>query len=263
MANTNGFKRYDVIARAVGIFFRADEYVSKQATIKSGQVLKAMTFLQSDTEGKLIAHQGINEKALVTFADITAGQTLILGGLTFTAGAGGTTKESLVEAFSGLAASTGYVAANTANPVADGSFTAGTLTGYKTVKGSTANTVLFISTTPYAGVTDLADTGTATNPTISITAASEPAKSIAGVLMYDVNASAGDVEASIYLKASFFASALKWSADVTTETVENGDLTTTAVTDYDTGCTTDNLKKKFVENSGFSDIGFQHAGEVY
>jgi hypothetical protein len=263
MTEYNGLKSYTTKAQTRGPFYKAKCYESKQVTVKSGQVLKAMTFLETDNDGKAIAHTGINEQALVTFADITNGQTIILGGLTFTAGAGGTTKEDLVTAWAGLAASTGYAAANTANPVSGGSFTAGTLTGYKTVLSSTADSVLFISTTANTGVTDLADSGTATDPTITVTAVSNPPRPIAGVLMYDVDASSADVEATAYSSASFWEDSLVWDVDPATDTVEKSDGTTVACTDYYIGATTDNLKKKFVENSAFAELGFQHAGEVY
>lgn len=242
--------------------FRACEQATKQATIVSGQVLKKGTFLESNTVGKLTAHSGIVEKALVTFANITNGQTLILGGLTYTAGSGGSTKADIVTAFSGLAVGTTAAQANTLNPVSTGSFTSGTLTGYNTIKSATADSVLFVSTTPYAGVSDLADTGTATDPTITVTSVNSPQKPIAGVLIYDVNASSADVEATVLISGSFYSDFFVWSNNPASDTVENSDLTTTTVTDYYIGATTDNLKKKFVEGSEFAEIGILTTGET-
>jgi hypothetical protein len=85
------------------IFARAEGTCTKVATIKSGQVLKALSFLESDVNGKLIAHGGIVESAIVTFgASITTGQTVIIAGLTFTAGSGSVTAAQLADIWSGL-----------------------------------------------------------------------------------------------------------------------------------------------------------------
>lgn len=254
------------------IFFKKDVTTrTKPATILSGQVLKAYTFLESGTTGKLIAHSGVNEKALVTFADITLGQTLILGGLTFTAGGSGTPKADLVTAWKGLTVGMTAAQANTANPVTTGSFTAGTLAGFSTEKSNVADSVMFVSTTPYADVTNLADTGTATDPTITIVAGSATRKPIAGVTLYDVDASAADVDAEVYDVASFWADddgtcALIWKVDPAVDTVTKADGTTVACTPYNTGCYGDTaaarlLKRKFVEGSKFEPIGFVRTGD--
>ena len=134
------------------IFFRADDRETKTVTIKSGQVIKALSFLESDSAGKMIAHS---------------------------------------------------------------SLTASLVAGTK----------------------------------------------IGGVLLFDVDASAGDVEATAYVEASFWASALIWSVNIATDTITLFDGTTKAVTAYDTGCTTNLLKQKFVENSEFESLGFLSAGE--
>jgi len=263
MATNNGawYNYANVSPRAT--FFRNSRRATKSVTVKSGQVLKAMSFLETGTDGKAIAHSGINEKALVTFADITNAQTVILAGLTFTAGASGATKEELVTAWTGLQAGVTAAAATTQNPVTGGTFTAGTLTGWNVDASATADSVLFVSTTPFAGVTDLADSGTATDPTIAITAVVDPINKVAGVLLYDVDASAADVVAEAYVEASFWADALVWDADITTDTITLYDGTTKAVTAYNTGATSDILKQKFVENTPFHELGFKKAGEVY
>lgn len=89
------------------------------------------------------------------------------------------------------------------------------------------------------------------------------AKKIAGVTLYDVDASAGDVEIAVYTEASFWADALVWSVNVGTDTITLPDGTTKAVTAYDTGATTDLTKQQFVEGSEFEPLGFTKAGEVY
>lgn len=245
-------------------FFRATKRATKSVTVTSGQVLKAKSFLEStDGTGKVIAHRGIAEKALVTFADITNTQTLILGGLTFTASAA-CPKADLVAAWAGLTAGMTATQANAANvtgKITTGTFTSGTFGNWNTYKSSTADSVVFVATSPNTNVTDLADTGTAADPTITTTAGTSVRKEIAGVLVYDVDASGGDVVAEAYIQASFWASALVWSA-TPNDTITLYDGTTKACTDYHTGAFTDLIKQQFVEGSKFEELGFLTAGET-
>lgn len=251
------------------IFFRAGDRETKTVTIKSGQVIKALSFLETDSAGKAIAHGGLVESATATFGTaLTSGQTSIIAGLTFTAGSAGTTTAQLATVWSGIADGTGYVAAAAAILAAGiattvGTFTAGTLTGYSTTLVST-NKIRFDATTA-ASATDVAATGTGTAPTIVISQFAALNK-IAGVLLFDVDASAGDVDATAYTEASFWASALTWAVDVAVDTITLVDGTTKAVTAYNTGCagtsaTSNLLKQKFVENSEFEPLGFLSAGE--
>jgi hypothetical protein len=243
-------------------FFRATKRATKSVIVTSGQVLKAKSFLQSTAgTGKVVAHSGIAEKALVTFADILTTETLILGGLTFTAGGATCPKADIVAAFSGLTAGMTATQANAANPVDGGSFTSGTLGSWNVYKSSTADSVVFVSTTPNTNVTDIADTGTATNPTIAVTAGSAAKNEIAGVLLFDVDASGGDVVAEAYIQASFWADALVWSA-TPNDTITLFDGTTKACTDYHTGAFTNIIKQQFVEGSKFEELGFLTAGET-
>ncbi len=257
-----GFKSYDD-ATTSQTFFRATPRQTKTVTVLSGQVLKKHSFLESNTAGKLIAHSGMNEKALITFIATGAAETTIIAGLTFTAGAGGATAADLVIAFSGLLAGDTAAVANSKNPNGSGTFTSGTLTGYNTIGSTTADSVVFISTTPNAGVTDLTVTGTGDAPTVTVTSVNAPMKPIAGVLLHDVDATSGDIDATAYTEASFMASALVWEADSDVDTIEKPDGTTVACTAYYTGATTDILKKKFVEGSKFENIGILKAGETY
>lgn len=256
------------------VFFKNADRNTKTVTIKSGQVLKALSFLESDADGKLIAHSGVNEVATVTFpTTIDTGETVIIGGLTFTAGTNATTTQAqLVAAWKNIPAGTGYAAANTlagaAVSAAIGTFTAGTLTGYASDTSATAGSVDFRSTTANAGVTDLTVTGTGDASTVTISAVNDPIKPIAGVLVYDVDASSADVDASVYETASFWADALVWSADVDTDTITKADGTTVAVTHYNTGCAGTSaaailLQKKFVEGSKFERLGYIKTGEQY
>lgn len=270
-AYNGGF--YDYPDKSVSNIFREGSCTkTKATTIKSGQVLKALSFLESDSTGKLIAHTGVNEIATVTFpTKVDTGETVIIAGLTFTAGSNATTTQAqLVAAWKNIPAGTGYAAANTlagtAVSATIGTFTAGTLTGYSTDTSSTAGSVTFISTTPNAGVSNLTVTGTGDASSVTITDLTDPMKPIAGVTMYDVDASGDDVNVEVYIKAAFYADKLVWSADVDTDTITLPDGTTKAVTFYNTGCTgstaaTKLLRQKFVEGSEF-ELAFIKTGEV-
>lgn len=248
------------------IFYRSDDRETKQAIIKSGQVIKALSFLQSDSEGKLVAHSGINEKALVTFpSKIDGTETVIIAGLTYTAGSNAVQQATLVSVWSGLPVGITAAEANTLKGITGssvGTFTAGTLTGYSSEGSATAGSVNFVSTTPYAGVTDLTVTGTGDASSVAVTAQTgDPAKDIAGISVFDVDASGGDVLTVVYCEASFWADALVWSVDPAVDTITLKDGTTKACTEYNTGCTTNALKAKFVERSEFANLGFLAAGE--
>ena len=251
------------------IFFRATDRNTKSVTIKSGQVIKALSFLESDAAGKAIAHGGLTESATATFGTaLTSGQTLIIAGLTFTAGSAGTTTAQLATAWSGIADATGFAAAAAAILAAStaltvGTFTAGTLTGYSTVLVS-ATKIRFDGSSA-VDKTDIAATGTGAAPTIVVSAFAALNK-LAGVLLFDVDASGGDVEATAYQEASFWASALVWAVDVAVDTITLVDGTTKAVTAYNTGCAgtsaaSNLLKQKFVESTEFEPLGFMSAGE--
>jgi len=274
MSSNGGWLAYTDYS-PTAIFSRAEDRKSRAATIKSGQVLKALSFLESDSDGKLIAYGGFTEAAQVTFAATANTETLILGGLTWTTGSGGATAAQLATAWAAIdvgdtasAATTKIQALSPAIPSTVGTFSSGTLAGWETeaVPGSTTK-VNFRSTAPGTNPTDLADTGTAANPTIVIVAGDTTQSKIAGVLAYDVNATSSDVDAAIYTEGAFWSTALIWAVDVAQDVVTNTDGTTTAVTSYNTGCAgtsaaSNLLKQKFLEGSEFS-IDIPKAGEVY
>lgn len=259
-------------------FYKKDECAeTDNATIASGQVILAGTFLERDTTSPyhLKVHGGITESTLATFdTALTAGQTLIVAGLTFTSGASGTTAAQLVTAFNnngtGFASGTGYAAmTGVTNTINGGTFTAGTLTGYNT-EPKDADTVLFNAAASGAAATDIAFTGTGTAPTLVKTEGTATFNKIAGVTIYDVDATSAAVDAEVYVEASFWGdddgtTFLRWAVD-TTDVLTKADGTTVALTAYNTGCSgvtaaSNNLKKKFVEGSNFSRLGFINVGD--
>lgn len=110
----------------------------------------------------VVRNSGTFETATAKFAGLTAGQTTILAGLTYTS-TGVTTAAQLATAFANLA-----VGATTGAGTATGAYS-GTLTGYATgaVQGASLDTVVFTAST-VGPKTDLADSGTGADPTITV-----------------------------------------------------------------------------------------------
>ena len=257
------------------IFYKKDVIPkTKPAVITSGQVIKAYTPLAATlTTGKLVVHPGFTESTRVSFgAGVTAGQTVILAGLTFTAGGSGATAAQLFDAWSnngaGIPVGTGF--ASLAHITAGGTFTAGTMTLFN-VTALDATTLLFNATLALTNVTDLAATGTGSgSATLAKTEGSTTRTPIVGYTAYDVNAASADKNADVYISASFWADddgtcALRWASS-TGETMTNADGTTTSVTAFNTGCTGDLAanrlhKQLFVAGSNFEELGFVNAGD--
>lgn len=136
--------------------------------------------------GVLLARAaGTYETASVVFnaAGLTAGQTQILGGLTFTS-TGVTTQAELAAAFANL-----EDGATTGAGASKGSYS-GALTGWSTGAVTDGTTVLFTATT-VGNVTNLAETGTGANPTITIVAGGSTAS--AGGLIPVTSSNLADV----------------------------------------------------------------------
>jgi len=119
--------------------------------------------LEAESGILVVRNAGTFETAAVNFtAALTAGQTMILGGLTYTS-TGATSPAQLAIAFSNLA-----VGATTGAGTATGTYS-GTLAGWSTgavVDDPSDDTVVFTATT-VGNVTNLAATGTGTAPTIT------------------------------------------------------------------------------------------------
>ncbi len=108
---------------------------------------------------------GVSESASVTFSALTVNQTMIMNGLTFTAGSSGATAAQVATAFASITDGDTADEINTANALTGddtgGLFdTGGTATGWSSGTRSTS-TVVFTSTSA-TNVTDLAETGTGT-----------------------------------------------------------------------------------------------------
>jgi flagellar hook-associated protein 2 len=102
----------------------------------------------------------VNERTTLTFKDMTAGQSVTVGGLTYTSTAA-TTAAEVAAAFSGLQASAG----TPTNPTT-GTFS-GSLTGFNASVTGGTGVLSFTSTTTGANVTDLAASGASARITLA------------------------------------------------------------------------------------------------
>lgn len=110
----------------------------------------------------VVRNSGTFETATAKFVGLTAGQTMIIAGLTYTSTAV-TTPSQLAVAFSGLA-----VGATTKAGVTTGAYS-GALVGYSTdgVQGALLDTIVFTAST-VGNKTNLSATGTGASPTFTI-----------------------------------------------------------------------------------------------
>lgn len=110
------------------------------------------------TQPSIVVTQGVNglssEQASVTFRGLSAGQSLSLAGLTFTAGANGATATQVAQAFANLANN-----ANTGSGSSYGTYS-GALSGWATSSNFGTSNVTFTSTTANTNVADLVVDGT-------------------------------------------------------------------------------------------------------
>jgi hypothetical protein len=110
----------------------------------------------------VVRNSGTFETATAKFVALTAGQTMIIAGLTYTS-TGATTAAQLATAFANLA-----VGATTGAGTATGTYS-GALTAYATgpASGALLDSVVFTAST-VGNKTDLVATGTGTTPTFTI-----------------------------------------------------------------------------------------------
>lgn len=267
-----GFQSYpDRVTK--DIFFRASDRATKTVTLKAGQVVKALTPLSTDADGKYVVYAGnVAESNLATLSSSLANaETTIIAGITVTA-------SGVVTAANWAAAVINYVK----NGVAAGTncTVSGTLSGYS-VEYYDADSVLFTSTSAFSDVTDLTATGTASAKVsftnIDATASAAALPKLAGISVYDVAAidSAGsnaDVEIAVYSEVSLWADAIVWAADPNADTIKLPDGTTKACTSFNTGAAgipqtqadVKQLKRrrqKLVEGSEFDTLGFRNLGD--
>lgn len=226
---------------------------SRTCTVASGQVLKARSFVTSNSAGKMVACGNIAEYAkLVLEGTAENADTVIMGGLTLTV----TEQVTAAE----------LIAAFVSQTSTQGTFS-GTLTGWELVADPNDTATLWAyATTGLTNATDFAVTGTAVTGTPTLTATvttvngSSTFQKPEGILAFDVDATSGDVEATIYTEVWAYASEIVWAVDTAVDKVTKKDGTQVACTTYNTGAGTDLLKQKVVAGTEF-EIVIPTAGE--
>lgn len=179
------------------------------------------------------AVDAVTETGSALFVALTAGQTLIVGGLTFTAGAAGTTAAQTAAAFANL--TTGATQGNSVLGTYQGA-----VTGWTSGAASTA-TVLFTSTAA-GNVADLAFTGTGTAPTLTL---------VQGVAAVAAAGVGGIANGAITIADVNYGSATK-AGTITTATLSN--FTTANVNDnaLTTLSVTNGTGNIIIDNSGLT-----------
>jgi hypothetical protein len=248
------------------IFYKAEDRTSDVFTMKSGNVAKAFTFIEyilsGNDKGKVKPYQGGQETNNVTFLTglTTSGQTITIAGLILTCNAAMTVAE-IVTAFDNKAPGVATV---------DGTkyaFT-GTLAGFAISKSSDSTLSVVTSGLGSANATDLVVTSATTTFDLDIIQGDTLPHVIAGILLYDVDATSADTRVSAWIEVSLWADAIVWSVDIDIDTIVNASGAIVAVTQYNTGCAgnsdySNRLKQMFVANSEFSPLGFHRAGDYY
>lgn len=234
----NGFYNYPSKVHDK-FFVGKGERKTRPVTVKQGQVLKARSLVESDSTGKMVAVKNFTEIGLLTLVGTLAStDTLTVAGLTVTATGGSVTAAEVVQAL--------LTGATVGKGVVTGS---NTLWDIKADPNS-ATKLYFFSTAMGTNVTDLAVTGTHTSMTTdSVTKVDGVTtyRAPAGILAFDVDATDGDVRASIYCEGDFYASGIVWGVDTSVDTV-NVNGTERACTTYNTGCYTELSQQRLLEN---------------
>jgi flagellin len=124
-----------------------------------------IVFSGTGTVASVVIDQGgsgaLDETASLTFSTLTAGQTLVIGGLTYTAGSSGATATQIATDFANR--SNGYAGKGGIAPVS-GTFS-GALTGFSSGAAS-SGTLTFTSSSTNTDVTNLVIGGTGTAPNV-------------------------------------------------------------------------------------------------
>jgi flagellar hook-associated protein 2 len=129
--------------------FNADNYEEAIADGLQSNLAKGVTVGLSDYG---------YEEAKVTFSALAQGSTLILGGLTFTAGSGGATASQVASAFANGA--TGRSAGDVVSSTVGGGAISGTVGNWGIGSYSTSGSGAVFTSTSAGNVSDLANTGT-------------------------------------------------------------------------------------------------------
>ena len=147
---------FEITTAGTGYEVNDTLFVSTANATSKGMIVSSVTASIATTAGS----GSVTESAVVTFRDLSVGETVILGGRTFTAGSSGATAAQVAATFAVTASSTsGNAPAGSTYGTYSGAVSSWTV-AYTTGE----STATFTSTTANSNVTDLANTGAAASP---------------------------------------------------------------------------------------------------
>lgn len=147
---------FEITTAGTGYEVNDTLFVSTANATSKGMIVSSVTASIATTAGS----DSVTESAVVTFRDLSVGETVILGGRTFTAGSSGATAAQVAATFAENASSTsGNAPAGSTYGTYSGAVSSWTV-AYTTGE----STATFTSTTANSNVTNLANTGAAASP---------------------------------------------------------------------------------------------------
>ena len=147
---------FEITTAGTGYEVNDTLFVSTANATSEGMITSSVTASIATTAGS----GTVTESAVVTFRDLSVGETVILGGRTFTAGSSGATAAQVAATFAVTAGST---SGNAPAGSTYGTYS-GAVSSWTVAYATGESTATFTSTTANSDVSNLVNTGTAASP---------------------------------------------------------------------------------------------------
>ena len=147
---------FEITTAGTGYEVNDTLFVSTANATSEGMIASSVTASIATTAGS----STVTESAVVTFRDLSVGETVILGGRTFTAGSSGATAAQVAATFAVTAGST---SGNAPAGSTYGTYS-GAVSSWTVAYATGESTATFTSTTANSNVDNLVNTGTAASP---------------------------------------------------------------------------------------------------
>jgi len=147
---------FEITTAGTGYEVNDTLFVSTANATSEGMIASSVTASIATTAGS----DTVTESAVVTFRDLSVGETVILGGRTFTAGSSGATAAQVAATFAVTAGST---SGNAPAGSTYGTYS-GAVSSWTVAYATGESTATFTSTTANSDVSNLVNTGTAASP---------------------------------------------------------------------------------------------------
>ena len=147
---------FEITTAGTGYEVNDTLFVSTANATSEGMIASSVTASIATTAGS----STVTESAVVTFRDLSVGETVILGGRTFTAGSSGATAAQVAATFAVTAGST---SGNAPAGSTYGTYS-GAVSSWTVAYATGESTATFTSTTANFDVSNLVNTGTAASP---------------------------------------------------------------------------------------------------